>query len=291
MADHPTSPEDDRTEEIDLLELADDQPPVAVDSGQVDARRHALTVYARTIYYMRSYLAGLSGEGTPISLSKAGRYVQDLVDIFHDQPALFLGLTTFKNDDEYWCFHSVNVAVLAIVLGSQLGLNKGVLRDLGTVALFHDIGKIDLNSEILLKNGRLNPDEEQQLRKAPLFSVIRLLRTRQINRATIQGILTAMEHNTYFRPPIKDLRGNTSFVVERTDLGVFSKIIAIANTFDALTSRRPFRKAYSPEIAMALMWSELHNKFDPLYLRVFMNVMNIPAVRVPPLPNERIIFF
>jgi HD-GYP domain len=289
MADYEIPPEDELSEEIDLSEIVSDQTPAADDNRQVDGKRHALTVYARTIYYMRSYVTSLHGEGTPISLTRAGRYIQDLVDVYCDQPADFLGLATLKNDDEYWCFHSVNVAVLAIATGAQLGLHKAALRDLGTVALFHDIGKIDLNFELLLKNGSLNPDETQQLRKAPLFSVIRLLRTRQINRTTIQGIFTAIEHNAHFRAAVKDLRGNTSFVVERTDLGVFSKIIALANTFDALTSRRPFRKAYSPEVAIALMWSEMHNKFDPLYLRVFMNIMNIPAVRVPPKPDEKIV--
>jgi HD-GYP domain-containing protein (c-di-GMP phosphodiesterase class II) len=289
MAEYEIPPEDELPEEIDLSEIVEDHAPVKDDNRQADGRRHALTVYARTIYYMRSYVTSLHGKGEPVSLNKAGRYVQDLVDIYCDQPANFLGLATLKNDDEYWCFHSVNVAVLAIAIGAQLGLNKAALRDLGTVALFHDIGKIDLNSELLLKNGKLSPDETQQLRIAPLFSVIRLLRTRQINRATIQGILTAIEHNAYFRSSVKDLRGDTAFVVERTDLGVFSKIIALANTFDALTSRRPFRKAYSPEVAVALMWSELHNKFDPLYLRVFMNVMNISAVRIPPTQKEKII--
>jgi HD-GYP domain-containing protein (c-di-GMP phosphodiesterase class II) len=289
MVDYEISPEEELAAEIELSETVADQTPATDDKRQVDGKRHALTVYAQTIYYMRSLLTGLSGEGTPISLNKAGRYIQDLVDIYCDQPADFLSLTVLKNDDEYWCFHSVNVAVLAIAIGAQFGLNKAALRDLGTVALLHDIGKIDLNSELLLKNSRLNPDESEQLRKAPLFSVIRFLRTRQINRTTIQGVFTAIEHNARFRASVKDLRGNTSFVIERTDLGVFSKIIAIANTYDALTSRRPFRKAYSPDVAVALMWSELYNKFDPLYLRVFMNVMNSPPVRVPPKPNEKIV--
>ncbi len=57
-------------------------------------------------------------------------------------------------------------------------------------------------------------------------------------------------------------------------------MIAIAAGFDALTSKRPFRDAYGPEVAMMLMWSELRHKFDPELLKVMMRVLAIPPVKV-----------
>ncbi|MBW1807963.1 MAG: HD domain-containing protein [Deltaproteobacteria bacterium] len=257
----------------------------------VDRKRYALTVYARSIYYMRKYLAGLRGEGPKISLGKAGRFIQDLVDVCYGHRTQFLGLTTLKSDDEYLCFHSVNVVLLSIVFGSELGLGKAQLRDLGMTGMFHDIGKIDVDDEIIEKRGKLAPDEMKEMRKTPIYSVKKILRSRSLNALTVQRIITAFEHKTDFGTPVKDLKGNVSFIVPRSDLGVYSKIIAIADCYDALTSRRPFREAYSSDIALTLMWTELKHKFDPVYLRVFMNVMRVSSVRVLSDKGEKIVIF
>jgi HD-GYP domain-containing protein (c-di-GMP phosphodiesterase class II) len=257
----------------------------------VDRKRYALTVYARSIYYMRKYLAGLRGDGPKIAVGKAGRFIQDLVDVCHGHRTHFLGLTTLKSDDEYLCFHSVNVVLLSIVFGAELGLSKAQLRDLGMAAMFHDIGKVDVDEEVMEKRGKLLPDEMKKMRKSPIYSVKKILRARRLNALTIHRIITAYEHKTDYGTPVKDLKGNVSFVVPRSDLGVFSKIIAIIDCYDALTSRRPFRDAYSPDIALTLMWTELKHKFDPDYLRIFMNVMKIPSVRVLSEKGEKIVIF
>lgn len=257
----------------------------------VDRKRYALTVYARTIYFMRKYLAGLRGEGPKIAIGKSGRFVQDLVDVCHGHRTHFLGLTTLKSDDEYLCFHSVNVVLMSIVFGAELGLSKAQLRDLGMVAMFHDIGKIDVDDELLEKRGKLLPEELKQVRKSPIYSVKKILRARRLNALTVHRIVTAYEHKTDFGTPVKDLKGNVSFVVPRSDLGVFSKIVAIADCYDALTSRRPFREGYSPEIALTLMWTELKHKFDPQFLKIFMNVMKLPSVRVLSDKGEKVVIF
>ncbi len=273
-----------------IQEILKDQ--VSVDSEQsVDRKRYALTVYARSIYFMRTYLQSLRGEGPKIIFGKAGRFVQDMVDVCFGHRTQFLGLTTLRSDDEYLCHHSVNVALLAIVFGSELGIKKARLRDLGMAALFHDIGKVDIDGEVLEKPSKLEPEEWQQMRKAPIFSVKKILRSRSINALTVHRIITAYEHKTDYGAPVKDLKGNVSFVVPRANLGVYSKIIAIADCFDALTSQRPYRESFSPDIALTLMWTELKHKFDPEFLHIFMNVMKVPALRVLSEKGEKIVIF
>ncbi len=257
----------------------------------VDRKRYTLTIYARAIYFMRAYLAGLRGQGPQIPLRKAGRFIQDLVDISSGHRTHFLGLTTLKSDDEYLCFHSVNVCMLAIIFGSELGMTKPQLRDLGMAAMFHDIGMIDVNEELLMKRGKLAPGEIRQVRRSPIYSVKRIIRTRELNKLTIHRIITAYEHKTEFGKPVKDLKGNVSFVVPRNDIGVFSKIVAIADCYDALTSRRPHRDPYSSDIALTLMWTELKHKFDPEFLKVFMTVMRITSVKVFSDKGEKIVIF
>ncbi len=274
-----------------IQEILDNQQAQEKDKSQVDRKRYTLTVYARAIYYMRKYLAGLRGEGPSISLRKAGRYIQDLVDICFGHRTHFLGLTTLKSDDEYLCFHSVNVTLMSIVFGTELGLSKAQLRDLGMAALFHDIGMIDVDEDLLLKRTKLAPDEARAVRKSPIYSVKKILRARQLNKLTIHRIITAYEHKTDFGTPVKDLKGNISFIVPKSELSVFSKVISISDCYDALTSRRPFRDAYSPDIALSLMWTEIKHKFDPEYLKIFMDVMRLPSVRVLSDKGEKIVIF
>ncbi|RME25428.1 MAG: HD domain-containing protein [Deltaproteobacteria bacterium] len=274
-----------------IQEILKDQHLAETTDRQVDRKRYAVTVYARAVYFMRKYLAGLRGEGPEIAAGKANRYIQDLVDVCHGYRNQFLGLTSMKNEDEYLCFHSVNVALMAIVFGAELGLDKARLRELGVCALFHDIGKVRIGDQIMEKPGRLEPAEMQVVKRAPLYTVKQLLRGRRLNSQLIWRIITACEHKTEFGTPVKDLKGNVSFIVPKADLSVFSKIIAIADCYDALTSRRPFRDAFSPEIALTLMWTELKHKFDPQYLKIFMSVMKLPAVRVLSDKGERVVVF
>ncbi len=274
-----------------IQEILKDQEQSDNEDRQVDRKRYAVTVYARTVYYMRKYLAGLRGEGPAIAIRKASRYVQDLVDLCHGHRTHFLGLTTLKSDDEYLCFHSVNVTLMGIVFGAELGLTKAQLRDLGMAALFHDVGVVDVDDELLLKRSKLTPDETRQVRRSPIYSVKRILRARQLNKLTIHRIITAYEHKTDFGTPVKDLKGNISFIVPKAELSVYSKIISIADCYDALTSRRPFRDSYSADIALSLMWTELKHKFDPQYLKIFMDVMRLPSIRVLSDKGERIVIF
>jgi HD-GYP domain-containing protein (c-di-GMP phosphodiesterase class II) len=274
-----------------IQEILKDQEFSESEDRQVDRKRYTLTVYARTVYYMRKYLAGLRGDGPRIAVRKAGRYVQDLVDICHGHRTHFLGLTTLKSDDEYLCFHSVNVTLLAIVFGAELGMSKAQLRDMGMAALFHDIGMVDVDDELLLKRGKLTPEEAREVRKSPIYSVKKILRARQLNKLSIHRIITAFEHKTDFGTPVKDLKGNVSFIVPKSELSVYSKILSICDCYDALTSRRPFRDAYSPDIALSLIWTEIKHKFDPDYLKIFMDVMRLPSVRVLSEQGEKIVIF
>ena len=69
-------------------------------------------------------------------------------------------------------------------------------------------------------------------------------------------------------------------IIPKANLGLYAKLISISATYDALTSKRPFRDAYGPEVALMLMWTEMRNKFDPDLLKVFMRVMAIQPVKV-----------
>lgn len=246
---------------------------------KVDRKKYAMTVYARAVFFLQKYLESVRA-GKPVSTAKALRIVQDLVDISYDQKTHFLGMTTTKREADYLVFHQVNVCLTSIVFGAELGLTKAQLRDLGYIALFHDAGMSMIPEELSTKRGALTAAEKALIQKAPLVSVRNILMEKYLTRSTLLRMVTTFEHKVDFGTAVRDSQGNIQMIIPKTNLGVFAKIIAICDAFDALTSKRPFRDAYGPEVALMLMWTEMRNKFDPELLQVFMRVMAIQPVKV-----------
>ncbi len=247
--------------------------------AKIDRKKYAMTCYGRGVFFVKKYMESLRA-GKPINTSKALRVVQDLVDVSVDQKNHFLGLTTTKVDGEYLAYHQVNTCLMAIIFGVELGMTKNQLRDLGYIALFHDSGMAAVPDAVLAKRGALTADEKSAVAKAPLVAVRTILRERSINRATLLRLVTTFEHKADFGTAVRDSSGNIQMIIPKANLGIYSKIISICATYDALSSRRPYRDAYGPEVALMLMWTEMRNKFDPDLLKVFMRVMAIQPIKV-----------
>jgi HD-GYP domain-containing protein (c-di-GMP phosphodiesterase class II) len=249
------------------------------DDQKVDRKKYAMTVYARAVFFLSRYLESVQA-GKPLSTAKALRLVQDFVDIAFDQKTHFLGMTTTKHEAEYLVYHQVNVCLMSIVFGQELGLTKPQLRDLGYIALFHDAGMVTIPDQLATKRGALSAEEKALIQKAPLISVRNILMEKGFSRSTLLRVVTTFEHKADFGTAVRDARGNIQMIIPKTNLGVYAKIIAICDAYDALTSKRPYRDAYGPEVALMLMWTEMRNKFDPELLQVFMRVMAIQPVKV-----------
>ena len=262
-------------EQLDKLE---DQAIEA--ERKVDRKKYAMTVYARAVYYMKRYIERLQTGGQLPSAQPALRIVQDLVDICSEQRSHFLGMTTTRAADDYLPYHSVNTCSISVVFGQELGLNRAQLHELGTAALLHDIGMAEIDQEILNKRRQLTKDERRKIDLFPLHTVKTFLRGRSLDAAMIKRIIASYEAKVDYSIPMKDAQGNVKLVLPKVELGVYGSVISIAACYDALTSSRPFREAYGPEIALTLMMSDMRYKFDPFLLRVFMKVMAIQPVKI-----------
>lgn len=263
----------------EILDKMEEEPDL---DQQIDRKKYLLTVYARTVFFMRKYIEKVRQRDVSIPLAKAGRLVQDLVDLCAEQKTHFLGLTTTKAaDDDYLAHHSVNTCLISVVFGSELGLDKRQLHDLGMAALFSQIGVATMPMTVIQRPGGLTPSEREQLDLHPLRTAKTILATRGLDRTTMLRVVSSYEaHVDFTRPRVRPEDGKVEMVQPRLGVGAFGRIVAIAECYDALTSRRPFREAYGPSIALALMASELKHRFDPDLLRVFMKVMAIQPLKI-----------
>jgi HD-GYP domain-containing protein (c-di-GMP phosphodiesterase class II) len=199
--------------------------------------------------------------------------VQGIVDqILNDEVSL-IGLTTIRDYDEYTFTHSVNVCIFSVALGRRLGLSKLQLYDLGMAALFHDIGKSRVPPEVLNKSGGLSDDEWRLIASHPWLGVLALFQLRGQQELPYRSMLVAHEHHMkvdqtgYPRP------------TRPRQLSMFSKIVAVADGFDAATSRRAYQTVpYTPAQVMAEMRDNPRRGMDPVVVKAFINLTGIYPV-------------
>jgi putative nucleotidyltransferase with HDIG domain len=208
--------------------------------------------------------------GEKASLKTAKRIVALVVDQIVEEEQLLLGMTAIRDYDEYTYHHSVNVSILSVALGQRLGLDRKMLTDLGMIALFHDIGKINVPNEILNKPESFNDEEWKIIRKHPFWGAKALLNLRKTDEFSIKSAIVAFEHHLNY-----DLSGYPK-IRRRFKLDLFSRIISMADWYDAITSARVYtRTPLSPEKTLAVMLENSGTRLDPLLLKFFINMVGI----------------
>jgi len=131
-------------------------------------------------------------------------------------------------------------------------------------ALLHDIGKTDIDRQVLNKSGKLSRDEWDLLKSHPILGVKRLLRSAEMNELLMRAITVAYQHHKRV-----DLQGYPKTTSQR-ELNLLSRIVAIADCYDALTTPRVYRsRSYSAVEAFGIMLDDAGSVFDPLLLNVF----------------------
>lgn len=161
-------------------------------------------------------------------------------------------LNALRCKDDYTWGHSLRVAYFCVSVGREMGFSTEELYELEVAALFHDIGKIGIPDAVLLKPTRLNEDEFQMMKKHPSNS-FDILKEFPI---FYQMALSAKHHHERY-----DGRGYPDGLKGEA-IPLHSRIILIADTYDAMTSSRPYRKGLSNDIAFQELREFAGTQFD-----------------------------
>ncbi len=161
--------------------------------------------------------------------------------------------------DPYTKRHSVKVSACAVMLAKSMGIPKKELESIRLAAILHDIGKVGIRESILLKNGSLNNNEYKEVQKhselgAEIIKPFKFF-------AAIVPIIKHHHENYDGTGYPAGLKGEA--------IPLASRILAIADAYDALTSKRVYRDAYSAEEAKRIMKKASGKKFDPALLKRF----------------------
>jgi len=235
----------------------------------LDPRRMVRKTYFNAVTYTAGIIRKIHA-GEKVSLKTAKRIVTSMVDQIVEEEQLLLGMTAIRAYDEYTYHHSVNVSILSVALGQRLGLNRKMMTDLGMMAMFHDIGKINVPNEILNKPASFNDEEWKIIKKHPFWGAKALLNLRKTDEFSVKAAIVAFEHHLNY-----DISGYPK-IRKRFELDLFSRIIAMADWYDAITSARVYtRNPLSPDKALAVMLDNSGTRLDPLLLKFFINMIGI----------------
>ncbi len=159
--------------------------------------------------------------------------------------------------------HSDRVSEYSVLIGKHLGLSEEDLKTLRIGGLFHDIGKIGVPDSILLKTEKLTDDEYSEIKNHPTIGA-HILSTATIFKDLIPIVKHHHEKYDGTGYPSK-LKGN--------DIPFFARIVAVSDTFDAMTSKRTYRDALPLDVVISEITRCKGTQFDPEIADVFLDIL------------------
>lgn len=264
-----------RMQQADIVRLA--VAPAGEISGDAAAEgdeglERAKRTYAHGVAVARDVVHGVRMGRMP-STRRLKRAIQTIVDQVMENELSITGLTTLREYDEYTFTHSVNVCIFAVALGKRLGFDRLQLYDLGLAALLHDIGKARLDQALLNKNSALDEHEWRTMQSHPWMGTLTLFKMREGEELPYRAILAAHEHHMKV-----DLSGYPRPVRPRR-LGIFTRLISVADGYDAATTRRVYQNVpWEADAVLRDMWFNPGRGYDPTLVKALINLLGIYPV-------------
>jgi len=197
------------------------------------------------------------------ALEDSKKIIHEFVKFMEQEPEGMDHLISLSNHDFYTYNHSLDVGVYALGLGRLIGFSATELEELGRGALFHDVGKRWVDVDIICKKGALDEVEWAQMKKHPEFGL------QILNEYNVSEAIKAccFEHHESF------LGNGYPQELPGKDIHPMARIIAISDTYDAMTTQRSYNQPMTPKDAIEFMTTKLKDRYDPEYLRVLREVM------------------
>jgi len=249
---------------IEDQHTADIVPEDVISDG---TRKRALEAIHKTMASLIDHPLSGSKSSAPnhLGASFRGVFSQIMSDLMSRKNVL-VNLTNLHTYDAYLFHHSVNVTVLAGIIGLARGYNQTQLAELGVGALLFDIGMTQLPKDILFKNSPLTEDEQKLTRTHTQLGFDLLRKHHDISLLSAH---CALQHHERF-----DGNGYPRGL-ESGKIHEYAQIVAIADVYDALTSPRSYRNRYMPSEAIEFLFAAGNRYFDVELVRLFCKHISI----------------
>ncbi len=216
--------------------------------------------YERDADEFKSVLHDLS-VGKTVSIEKTVR-IADSIYLKKDQNRDIINcITQMHNIDEYTYYHSINVSMLSMLIGKWLRFDPDDIHMLVQAGLLHDIGKSRIPFSILNKPAKLNDEELFEMRKHSEYGYCLVQYMKNIDRKISEAVLYHHEREDGSGYPMS-LMGD--------QIPAFARVIAVADTFDAMTANRSYRMKAHPFRVFEMMQNGCFGYLNPVILDTFL---------------------
>jgi HD-GYP domain-containing protein (c-di-GMP phosphodiesterase class II) len=254
------------------------ESPWARDDLQGSETAGLRASYAASLDVLRG-AGGAFRAGRSINLSGAASAVRTLLERTLSQPSAALLLASVKSHHEYTFYHSVNTCILSLALGRLAGLANEDLVLLGTGALLHDIGKVGVSTAILQHPGRLDEEQWKEIRRHPQIGAEAILAAADPGMEVTAAV--AFEHHArydgsgYPRLIYDDHTHEGNHRHHEGPMHFYSRLVAVTDTYDAITTRRSYKRAEPPAHALNVLLSGSGSAYDPDFVLAFIHMMGV----------------
>ncbi len=176
----------------------------------------------------------------------ANQISDELTNAIMGNSAVAIDINALKVSDEYTFKHSVDVAMISMIIGKKHGLSKEEIREIGVAGLLHDMGKSKIPPEILNKPGKLTEEEFRRMKLHPLDGYKILLAHGGFSNAILSGVLQHHEKINGSGYPLR---------IRKEQIHIYGRLIAVADIFDALITKRPYKDAFPMREAVEMIMS------------------------------------
>jgi putative nucleotidyltransferase with HDIG domain len=221
---------------------------------------HTLTEEADTLRWLHDEVH----DRQTLHLAEAETVVRSLAVAMHGDRDMLIPLLQLKQFDEYTTTHALNVSVLSMALTEFLELSPRDVRTFGVAGLLHDIGKVSIPREILVKPGKLTPEEREIINSHTVEGARIIIRTQ--NQLDLAAVV-AYEHHIMIDG------GGYPAMRYRRDCHYASRIVHVCDVYDALRTKRPYRDAWEAERVLTYIAERAGTEFDPVVAEAFVRMM------------------
>jgi HD-GYP domain-containing protein (c-di-GMP phosphodiesterase class II) len=210
------------------------------------------------------------------------QFVEDLKRAAEENRALFLGSIQMlagavDEKDPYTRGHSDRVTRYSLMIAKEMNLDATFMETLQISAQLHDVGKIGIEDHILRKPGALTAEE---------FEVMKTHTTKGANILRPVTQLAEMLPGIELHHEALDGRGYP-YGLEGDQIPLLARVIAVADTFDALTTNRPYQTAHTPEEALKIIQNLAGKRLDPQVVTALLAVYGRGEIRIPRISIKR----
>ena len=258
--------EEEVAEETEAVLMAAETAPVAELRVSLDEEvSRAIKLCARSTEAVKTMFSDVR-MGNAIDAENVQGMVDEITQSVARHPNALISLARLKNVDEYTYMHSVAVCALMIALARQLGLEEEEVREAGVAGLLHDVGKMAVPEAVLNKPGKLTDVEFEMVKGHPAAGAEILLSGKNVSPAAIE---VALHHH--------EKVDGTGYphALKGAEISLLSRMGAVCDVYDAITSDRPYKKGWDPAESIRKMaeWSKGH--FDEAVFQAFVKTVGI----------------